>query len=239
MEEKMGARERVKIRIVSDADDDVVVPDGGSVRVPLYLQDAVRFSDDGEPRFMRAADAEVADAMAGHRPGYATLSAEQIAARRAGRRAMIDRATSAWDARRKPPPDPDEDDDDAPDAPWVPDARKGRAEYVRRLTDAWRHPVDAAQPDQSTSPDDPALMMRKHLRGNEDDDVVAIKEKAYSDYAANLANAWKNPPGVAPAAPAILGIGPANKVVERPTRGRTDPDAAGSIEKLRQRTLGR
>src|SRR6516164_9185827 len=36
-------------------EDNFEIPDGGHVKVPLYLSDAVRFEDDG-PHFMRMAD---------------------------------------------------------------------------------------------------------------------------------------------------------------------------------------
>jgi hypothetical protein len=70
-----------------------------------------------------------------------------------------------------------------------------------------------------------------------DPDVAARKEQAYSAYKDQLAGAWRNPPHVAVPAATILGIGPANKVLE-PAGARTDPNAASRIERLRERTHG-
>jgi hypothetical protein len=106
--------------------DDDEVEDGREVRVPLMMCDS-------RPRHWPGyatplTDAEVADRLAFHQPGFRTadqaskstnfvdLDAARDAARLA-RQEMIDRANSAWrtDARRKKPDD-DEDDDEDEDA---------------------------------------------------------------------------------------------------------------------------
>jgi hypothetical protein len=220
---------RRAIRIVTDDDD--VVQDGQSVH-GVYLTDAVRYADGdfNRPHFLRLDD-DVSRAL---RKSVSDARAE-----------MLEASRNAWDARAKKRPEPARDPDEDPDEDEGNEAANprdaARAEYGRmcqRLRDSWRNPPaqrDAAEPDNSSGPD----MMRRHLHGAEPD-VVAIKEKAYQDYTANLSEAWKRPPGITSPAPAILGIGPANKVVEpdRPAGARTDPSAAASIERLRERTHG-
>jgi hypothetical protein len=192
--------------------DPDICQDGETVRRPLLLMDG--------------------------RPGFARPSDEQITARRAARDEMISRTTEAWrDARKKPtPPDPDDDDDFDVTDPR--DARRAsRASYdamCLRLQDAWRHPVDAAQPDAFGSDPD---VMRRHLRTDPDDDAQARRDAAYQNYTSSLSEAWKNPPHAAVPSPSVLGIGPMNKVLEGAT-GRTDPAAAARIERVRERTHG-
>jgi hypothetical protein len=194
-------------------------------------------------------------------PGYARPSDDQVAARRSSRQEMIRASQDAWrsaDARKKPPPDdpdPDEDDDDDDDDVDNPrDARAcARRSYdamCSRLRDAWRSPPsrDAAEPDMGTPPllrrplphDDPAAAMRGHLSAGPgpafgEPDAQRRRDAAYESYTSTLSNAWRNPPHALAAPPAILGAGPAHKVVEP---GRTDPGAASRIERVRERTHG-
>jgi hypothetical protein len=228
-------RDRFRVR----DDDDGIVADGERVSVPLALMDS-----------------------GGDRPGYARPSDDQISTRRSARAAMIRDAEEAWkDARRrKPDPDdPDEDDDDDDDEVNPRDAHaSSRAAYdamCTRLRDAWRTPPthDFAEPDMSSRPsdlellrrrplphDDPAAAMRSHLSTGPgpafaEPDAQKRRDAAYENYTSELSNAWKHPRHAAAAPPAILGAGPAHKVVEP---GRTDPDAASRIEGLREKTHG-
>jgi hypothetical protein len=203
-----------------------------------------------------------APADADGRPGYARPSNDQIAARRASRSEMIDASRDAWrsaDARKKPPPDdPDEDDDDD-DRTDPRDARaSATAEYRRmcsRLTDAWRSPParDFAEPDQGTRPedlalmrrrplphDDPAAALRSHLSAgpgsDRPDEVAARKARAYQDYTTELANAWRNPPGVRSPQRSLAGPGP-SALIKAASSG--DPtERAEEIEKLGERWRG-
>jgi hypothetical protein len=149
------------------------------------------------------------------RPGYATLSDQQIADRQAARRGFIDRAEQAWrgplsqrcetDARRKKR---DDDEDDEPDfgasAEKIEDVRArsiaARDAWVAGLqrpspspnrtsglpTGSTRHPTRDAEPDLS-----------RHLRTEPDDDAQARRDAAAAEYAANLSNAWKTNPRAA------------------------------------------
>jgi hypothetical protein len=227
--------------------DPEICRDGETTRRPLLMMDGDRDASYAHTHMRNPAR----DGTLIGRPGYGVLDDEQIASRREARQEMIDRSTSAWDARKKRPPDPDEDDDDDDDAN---DARAGArgayAGYVQRLRDAWRHPParDFAQPDQGTRPedlalvrgrplphDDPGAALRSHLSTGPGSDqpaegAQARKDRAYSDYTRELSEAWKSPRHATQPAPAILGIGPAHKA--------TDPDAATAIERERERTHG-
>jgi hypothetical protein len=90
----------------------------------------------------RPATTYAADCWAGHKPGFATPTADQLRRRNEAYNAYVQRLTTAWkmDARRVEP-DPDEDDDNGDDN----DVESARDAYVRRLTNAWRTPgrVDA------------------------------------------------------------------------------------------------
>ena len=192
--------------------------DGEVVRTPMLIMDAAGV-DLHRPGFCCATDATARDAV------------------RDARREMIDRATTAWrnDARRKPPDDDDDDEDDererhSDDARGNADARASYDAKCARLRDAWRRPVDVAQPDLGTRPEE---LMRRHARTEPDDDAQARRDRAYQDYTTTLAEAWRNPPGVSPAERAIVGGGPRSMVVER-----TTPDAATRIEQQREQWRG-
>jgi hypothetical protein len=104
--------------------------------------------------------------------------------------------------------------------------RAARDQWIADMCDAWKRPPtrDASQPDLGSRPED-LMRMRRHLRGDPDDDAQARRERAYQDYTTTISEAWKNPPGVARAENALLGADPKSMVAE-PTRGRTDPRAA-------------
>jgi hypothetical protein len=90
-------------------------------------------------------------------------------------------------------------------------ARDARNEYIRGLTDAWRRTAvrDAAEPSDPISTGempDPGSLLRRHL---EPDEAAALREKSWRARNDELGRAWQ--------------------------RGRTDPGAALTIEKRRQR----
>jgi hypothetical protein len=234
-------------------DDDEIVRDGQSVKVPMTIMDARR---------------SVSFDAAAHQPGYRTDTASYLEAYRrscadvappsyrvsdaavsdvrAARSAWIEDMTAAWkaDARKKKPPDDDDDDDDDGDEPISKSSRStdprtvARDAYVKHLTDAWkRTPVrDAAQPDLSTPPDD---LMRRHTSDPNDPAAAqARRDRVYANYRTSLSNAWRSGPGAAPAQTAIVGVGP-KSMVEEPARGRTDPARAGEVEEVYEKTLGK
>jgi hypothetical protein len=236
-------------------DDDDMVPDGGSVRVPMLLTDSRRFAFDAE----------------NHRPHYGRPTGAVHNARivrTAARDAYLRRLTDAWRTmgRDANPPqftcpecrgtgrDPDDDSPDgrcdecggtgyiepplnsarkeahetfplrrSPDTSLRVDARANDvrrtayAEYVKRIQDAWRQPVDAGgEPDASTQllrgapdPGDPSAMMRRHLRTESDDENQRRRDAAWAAYRDRLGSAWQ--------------------------QGRTDPNRATEIERQRQR----
>ena len=218
-------------------DDDEIVRDGQSVKVPMTIMDSRR---------------PVSFDAAAHQPGFRSDTASYLEAYRrscadvalpsgrvsdadvrAARSAWIEDTTSAWkaDARKKKPPDDDGDDDDDDDDNRGSSLNRNkqsdsRDDYVKRLTDAWRTPVrDAAQPDMGTRPEDPAA-------------AQARRDRIYADYRTSLSNAWRSGPGAAPAQTAIVGVGP-KSMVEEPARGRTDPARAGEVEEVYEKTLGK
>jgi hypothetical protein len=191
-------------------DDNVEIPDGGRVRVPIMTMDAKFDARDHQPGFRYASDAAVRDAR-----------------RRAldAREAMIRRAERAWcDARQKRDDDDDVDDDDANSRERSRDARDARAvataSYIAmcaRLRDAWR----SSPSDGAGGPDADALLAR-HLRGDEPDDDddddngnnnVDLREQSYAAYKDQLENAWRG--------------------------GRTDPRRAVEIERRLERERGK
>ena len=225
------------IKIVTDDDE---LEDGRTVRVPLVVMDADLSHH--RPGFRVSDEASKSSSLA-------DLDAARDAARSA-RDAWIKQTTDAWrmDAKRKKPP-PDDDDDDgaakkgsrrlSPDRSGdTADARQAARDaydaMCSRLTNAWRTPVrDAPEPDSGTPPEE---LMRRHTF-DPDADVQARRDRAHADYVTRTTNAWRNPPGVTPQQTAIVGAGPKSMVVE-PARGRTDPDRAGEVERVRANTLG-
>jgi hypothetical protein len=187
--------------------DDEVVEDGHTIHVPLML----------------------CDSMAGRRPGYAQLTDEQVAQRRAPRDRYIRDLNSAWRMDRKPPDDSDDDPDDDPDDDNNDNGRGGARprrrnsedaqvaarkaatlaydQMVKRAENAWRRPVgpvrDNGDPDMSSSAE-----TMPHLRIENADDVQAKRDRIYQDYTTRLSEAWKNPPGVMRPQGALTAAGP-------------------------------
>jgi hypothetical protein len=192
-------------------DDDDVMPDGHSLRVPMVMMDSAR----------------------GH-VGYTT---DQLRMRKQARDEYIARMTDAWrspsshDARSDngelcpmcngngyldPDPDDDNDDDDSDrrrrtDARSISDARAmADASYrsmVRRTERAWQF-RDAAELSAAVDPGEPdAAVMRRHLSGQREPDLGELQRRrdaSYDQYVARTSNAWKT--------------------------GRTDPNAATAVE---------
>jgi hypothetical protein len=86
-------------------------------------------------------------------------------------------------------------------------AQDARNEYIRTSTDAWRR----TPPTNDAFEPDAAEELRRHHLREPDDNSQARRERAYRDYVSQLSNAWRNP------------------------SERTDPGAALTIEKRRQR----
>jgi hypothetical protein len=152
-----------------------------------YLDDPV-IEDGGSVRVPMM----LCDSLVGYRPGHWV-------------RPLTDAQVAAFDARRrKPDPedDPNEDDNDDANDVRAP-ARKARDAYVRQLQDAWRTPTpnrlrDCSEPDNSSS----AETKRQFVRGSDDPEDAQTKRDAYQEYVASISNAWRNPPGAVPLAPA-------------------------------------
>jgi len=113
-------------------------------------------------------------------------------------------------------------------------ARAARDTWIKQTCDAWKRPpaCDAAQPDLGTRPED-LMLMRRHLRGEPDDDgapdpgdaraverrrhtergeeAQRERDAAWHQYKDRLSNAW---------------------------RGRTDPSRASEIEREGERWRG-
>ena len=212
-------------------EDNFEIPDGGRVKVPLYLTDTVRF-EDGRERFLRSPDAAARDGRTAARDDdRATFDA---AAHQPGFRYASDAARAA--------------------------VRDARAEMIRRAENAWRTPPqrdvtaarDAAEPDLGTRPeelmmrrhlfgapgsrdpgDDPAETMRGHL-GELRERVQRERDRAWNAYKDRTSNAWKT--GGAQPQPAKVGPGPSGFIaaVETP-----DPAArARQIERQGERWRG-
>jgi hypothetical protein len=83
-------------------------------------------------------------------------------------------------------------------------ARDAREEYVKSLVDAWRtppaltgaHPVDAAEPDLGSRPDDPLApsgVSDPDRALNLEARVERERHRAWSDYRKRLESAWRSP----------------------------------------------
>jgi hypothetical protein len=110
--------------------DDEIIPDGGSVRVPMLLFDSRRFS------------------AANHQRGYRFADGQSSRRALEARDAYVRKLQTAWmDARRKPPDDDDDNDDnDEQDNNDRRSRRRGASDasmvardaYVRKLQSAWK-----------------------------------------------------------------------------------------------------
>jgi hypothetical protein len=157
-------------------DDDMVVPDGASVKVPIVLMDGV------QRRF----------AAENHQPHFAELSDEQQQRRARTRTEYVQQLSDAWRSpatggkRRKEGTVPSFQDADR---------RRSAAydAYVRRLTNAWRD-QDTPEPD-----DDPDNLMKRHLSTEPDEDTDSRRNAAWEQYRDRLSNAWKTDPRTASA----------------------------------------
>jgi hypothetical protein len=167
-------------------DDYDIIPDGGTIRVPMVVMDGAR------PRSL--ADAQLM--------------------RERARVHWIKSLQDVWraplDARRsrvaEPDDEPDDDDDEdednrgrerRTDARSIADARamasRAYDQMCRRLEQAWRTPArGASQPDTGSSPARDA----SHLRTG---DAQAKRDDAYQQYVDRLTNAWKTDPNAATA----------------------------------------
>jgi hypothetical protein len=229
------------IRVVDDTDDEM--RDGETLHVRMNMMDSTRFAFDAadladhtpgfrdEARALEAYRRYCRDmGLPSHRVSDAVV--------RDARTAWLADMQNAWrgDARaskiRRLPeadPDPDENDDEPEGSAgqfnrqyrsrrergWSAMPFKGdaRDEYVRRLTDAWKHETpasDASQPDLGTRPEDPRApsgVTDPNRASNLEEQVERVRGRAWATYRTTLENAWKNPPGVHP--PQRAQVGPA------------------------------
>jgi hypothetical protein len=175
-------------------EDDEVIADGGSVRVPVMLCDARFQLGDDEMRKIRAATRDARD--------------EYLVG-----------LQSAWRS-----PAPDRGKQSAASAAVADcDPVRGRTaaydEMVQRACNAWKTPArDFAQPDLSTPPEE--LALRRHLSTESNADIQAKRDRIYKNYVDTLQNAWRTPivgagPGAIGASPRTAGPGPSSPPEDR------------------------
>jgi hypothetical protein len=157
-------------------DDDEVLADGESVRVPLFLVDTVRLDENDQPHFLHG--------RAMHQPGFRVTDAASssntmpdfdVALRNAqqaaldARQQMIRRAENAW--RRQPTRDAAQPD------------YSTRPEELRRSAAPAPH-------------ENPGAAMAHHLSGPGPGEAEASqrrRDRAYEDYVTRQQEAWKTP----------------------------------------------
>jgi hypothetical protein len=114
--------------------------------------------------------------------------------------------------------------------PFKVDARAAYDAMCSRLRDAWRMPAcDFAEPDTGSSAEELARHRRGDPSGVTDPDragsieerVERTRGRIWNDYKTRLENAWRDPPGVHPAQPAQVAVGPASFIA-----GVASPDPA-------------
>jgi hypothetical protein len=155
-------------------DDDMVVPDGASVKVPIVLMDGV------QRRF----------AAENHQPHFAELSDEQQQRRARTRTEYVQQLSDAW---RSPATGGNRKEGTVPSSK-MPMASLSRVRCLcRRLTNAWRD-QDTPEPD-----DDPDNLMKRHLSTEPDEDTESRRNAAWAQYRDRLSNAWKTDPRTASA----------------------------------------
>jgi hypothetical protein len=186
--------------------DDVIIPDGGEVRVPLSLADGYR-----RDLVNSLAPTDTLDA---HKPGFRLPSPLARDVVRTAREEMLDRARSGWIADKRRPPDDDVGD--------------SRARWVRSLQDAWRDVAPqatllgagpsgfvevGARPRRPgiTGPGPSATLANPTAgpapeRPDPNDDQ-AKRDAAWSRYKDQLSNAWRGM-GPTAAAPSPEWTGP-------------------------------
>jgi hypothetical protein len=189
-------------------DDNEIVPEGMSLRVPVQL----------------------CDSMAGHRPGYADPGWREIYDRRCAfeARQAIDSARDQWrdgKRRREPEPDEDDDDDDATNDVRAPSIR-ARDEMVSQLRDAWRRPAEVGPGPAATLPAPsfgPAPLRPVPGASSDDDDSQKRRDRVAQEYATAVSSAWKMR-GPAPG-PQRAEVGPGIGLWGRPAAIRSVPFA--------------
>jgi hypothetical protein len=193
-----------------DVDDDRVVPDAGSVRVPLKLMDGrwvAATNDDYRPRYQ---------------PRFAVAVSDEIAAlRQRTRDRYVKRLENAWRSNKPGLRDAAPAASDAATDRASLEERRRAAAYdamVRRTCNAWRKPWRDAVPAPH---DDPAAALRSHL-GEEDEDAAAAREQSYANYLTRLSSAWRTNKAanrmVTGFGPGVVGAGPTGPIGPGPTR---------------------
>jgi hypothetical protein len=194
-------------------DDDDEVRDGVRVRLNLMDADPVQRAialdaRNHRPGFRRANDAARAAVRSARSTWIKQLNDAWKTSQLDARRRRKDDDDDEDDGDDYNETDPDEIGQSAVDGRRRPmlsvsDARQlsGRAylRMVERLQSAWRMPSrDAAEPDAATQlvrpappPDDPSVVMRCHLRTEEDDIAQARRDAAWQEYRNRLSTAWQ------------------------------------------------
>jgi hypothetical protein len=172
----------------NDEDDDEILEDGQSYRVPIHLMDARQ------------------------RSVHAQFSATDLRDLRQlvsdSRREMIDQQSRAWTMGRHVELPPQRRAMSLADAQAM--RREAREAYIARISDAWRTQptgsVDAAQPDLGgmrftrVSPQEFLSALNRAGPGAamlqpDRPDYEAIRRRANDEYVNNLQNAWRTPVG--------------------------------------------
>jgi hypothetical protein len=244
-------------------DDNDEIEDGKTIRVPMATMPFLRDSKRTQLTDTFRVDGVDLDL---HRPGHRLLDAPSRAAVSNARQEMIDRACNGWkDLRHAGSPRTDAVQTDAHrnarpsqenshqrpahqgyDAGLggerfrLDDIRRpsleARADYVRRLQDAWRSPATTLLPLPETRTGLPRANERHSVRDVTPAEHQARRDKAYQSYCTELSNAWRSPAGQVRPQPALTAVGPSG-FVEATASG--DPAArAAAIEKLGEQTRG-
>jgi hypothetical protein len=157
-------------------DDDEVVRDGESVRVPIFLMDEVQ-------RTVAMDGLRLHDGMGGrvgHKSGYVFSG-------------NVRQRDAAYDEARR-------------------EARGARAQWLQQLRDSWKRTPGR---DAGPEPDAAEVLLKRHLGTGptepDADDAQVRRDRQWAEYCDRVSNAWRNPSGL------------------------TDPGAALTIERRRQR----
>jgi hypothetical protein len=201
------------MRRIDDEDDDDMVRDGESVRVPVFLVDTVRFQD-GEPHFVRAVDE------GGKSASLADLDTARDAAR-AARDAWIKQTCDAWRTPSRDAAEPaaaealltrhlrdKPDDDGAPDPGDVAAVERRRLtergaeaqrerdtawqQYKDRLSNAWRgraYPREAGAAERNETQLE--AWRKPGARPGVHQDATNDSAAAYAAYVERIGRAWR------------------------------------------------
>jgi hypothetical protein len=198
----------------SDETNPEIVPEGGSVRTPLFLVDAVRFDENRQPYFVRASDGADLN-LADHQPGYRLATDAARVASSTARQEMIDKATSAFRTRRRRDDEDDEEDEEE--------------------DDRYKTEVEGSEGQNRTNP---RRIGVSSLTVRSDDsrslaDARARARASYDAMCSRLRSAWRTPARDAGAQPSNSS---SPEIMRRYLHGGDEPDS-NNAEGLMQRRL--